>query len=102
MIVVGGHCIPFILPIGAVYLFLNHSRLNGELPPGLRIANNTLIFGRPLDHNDSGTYQCEVTNDIGSRTNTRNIYILGEHLAFKNDSLYDCTKCIFIICIIFY
>ncbi|XP_041128045.1 nectin-3-like protein isoform X2 [Polyodon spathula] len=52
------------------------SRLNGELPAGLRIANNTLIFGRPLDHNDSGTYQCEVTNDIGSRTNTRNIYIL--------------------------
>ncbi|XP_036380779.1 nectin-3-like protein [Megalops cyprinoides] len=43
-------------------------RLDGEMPEGVEVVNNTLIFGRPLQRNDSGVYRCEVGNDIGQRS----------------------------------
>ncbi|XP_039600890.1 nectin-3-like protein isoform X2 [Polypterus senegalus] len=52
------------------------SRSDGEWPSDLQSVNNTLIFSKPLHHNHSGTYQCEVTNEIGSSKKQRTIHIL--------------------------
>ncbi|KAL7844224.1 hypothetical protein SRHO_G00227630 [Serrasalmus rhombeus] len=38
------------------------------MPDGVETMNNTLIFLRPLQRNDSGVYRCEVGNDIGLRS----------------------------------
>ncbi|XP_051800076.1 nectin-4 [Acanthochromis polyacanthus] len=41
-------------------------RMNGELPNDAIIhPNGTLIFGRPLNMSDGGTYQCVATNEVG-------------------------------------
>ncbi|XP_044210065.1 nectin-3-like protein [Thunnus albacares] len=44
------------------------TRLDGLMPEGVEISNNTFAFIRPLERNDSGVYRCEVTNDIGLRS----------------------------------
>ncbi|XP_028840484.1 nectin-3-like protein isoform X2 [Denticeps clupeoides] len=43
-------------------------RLDGEMPQGVEVVNNSLVFARPLQRNDSGVYRCEVGNDIGLRS----------------------------------
>lgn len=43
-------------------------RLDGEMPDGAEVLNNSLVFMRPLQKNDSGVYRCEVANDIGLRS----------------------------------
>ncbi|XP_032878111.1 nectin-3 [Amblyraja radiata] len=43
------------------------SRLEKELQEDLQIENDTLTFSRPLNHNDSGIYICEVVNIHGHR-----------------------------------
>ncbi|TRY97919.1 hypothetical protein DNTS_034143 [Danionella cerebrum] len=40
-------------------------RLDGEMPNGAEMVNNSLVFTRPLQKNDSGVYRCEVANEIG-------------------------------------
>ncbi|XP_062872570.1 nectin-3-like protein [Trichomycterus rosablanca] len=45
------------------YRFL-WTRLDMKMPEGVVTANGTLVFTRPLQKNDSGTYRCEVQNDI--------------------------------------
>ncbi|XP_056140232.1 nectin-3-like protein, partial [Lampris incognitus] len=49
-------------------------RLDSEMPEGLEIINNTLLFLRPLQRNDSGVYRCEAANDINLRS--RDVRIL--------------------------
>ncbi|MBN3296258.1 NECT3 protein, partial [Amia calva] len=56
------------------FLFL-HSRLGDELPAGVQIVNDTLVFSRALERNDSGVYRCEVANDIGHQAKQREIRI---------------------------
>ncbi|XP_056139571.1 nectin-3-like protein [Lampris incognitus] len=43
-------------------------RMDSQMPGGVDIANNSLVFTRPLERNDSGVYRCEVMNDIGLRS----------------------------------
>ncbi|KAJ0063532.1 hypothetical protein NL108_003814 [Boleophthalmus pectinirostris] len=50
-------------------------RLDGLMPDGVRIVNNTFTFTRPLDRNDSGVYRCEVMNDIGLRSKDVNLWV---------------------------
>ncbi|XP_015235154.1 PREDICTED: nectin-3-like protein isoform X1 [Cyprinodon variegatus] len=49
-------------------------RLDNEMPEGVEMRNNTLLFLRPLHRNDSGVYRCEVANDINLRS--RDVRIL--------------------------
>lgn len=50
-------------------------RLDGQMPDGVRIANNTLAFARALERNDSGVYRCEVMNDIGLRSRDLTLWV---------------------------
>ncbi|XP_066556030.1 nectin-3-like protein isoform X2 [Amia ocellicauda] len=51
------------------------TRLGDELPAGVQIVNDTLVFSRALERNDSGVYRCEVANDIGHQAKQREIRI---------------------------
>ncbi|XP_026876873.1 nectin cell adhesion molecule 1b [Electrophorus electricus] len=42
--------------------------LNGSLPKNVEIRNNTLIFRGPVTHELGGTYVCDATNSIGTRS----------------------------------
>lgn len=57
---------------------LVHHRLDSEMPEGAEVMNNTLLFLRPLQRNDSGVYRCEVANDINLRSRDVRILIQGE------------------------
>lgn len=50
------------------------------MPDGVDIANNSFMFTRPLERNDSGVYRCEVMNDIGLRSQDVHLWIQGEGL----------------------
>ncbi|XP_071775234.1 nectin-3-like protein [Centroberyx gerrardi] len=50
-------------------------RLDSEMPEGVEVMNNTLLFLRPLQRNDSGVYRCEVANDINLRSRDLRILI---------------------------
>ncbi|CAB1348955.1 unnamed protein product [Coregonus sp. 'balchen'] len=51
------------------------TRLDGPMPDGVDIVNNTFSFTRPLERNDSGLYRCEVSNDIGPRSQDVHVWI---------------------------
>ncbi|KAM4742143.1 nectin 1b isoform 3-T3 [Anableps anableps] len=42
--------------------------LNGSLPSNVEIKNNTLFFKGPVTYDLAGTYVCDATNGIGTRT----------------------------------
>ncbi|XP_029699200.1 nectin 1b isoform X3 [Takifugu rubripes] len=42
--------------------------LNGSLPTNVEIKNNTLFFKGPVTYDLAGTYVCDATNSIGTRT----------------------------------
>ncbi|XP_056334810.1 nectin cell adhesion molecule 1b isoform X2 [Danio aesculapii] len=42
--------------------------LNGSLPNNIEIKNNTLFFKGPVTYELGGTYVCEATNSIGTRS----------------------------------
>ncbi|XP_007567439.1 nectin-3-like protein [Poecilia formosa] len=50
-------------------------KLDGAMPEGVKISNNSLSFTRPLERNDSAIYCCEVTNDIDRSTHNVNFWV---------------------------
>ncbi|XP_051253643.1 nectin-3-like protein isoform X1 [Dicentrarchus labrax] len=51
------------------------TRLDGLMPEGVEISNNSFAFTRPLERNDSGVYRCDVKNDIGSHSQDVNLWV---------------------------
>lgn len=58
--------------------FIVFSRsLNGSLPTNVEIRNNTLFFKGPVTFDLAGTYVCDATNGIGTRTGIVDVNITG-------------------------
>ncbi|MCJ8739888.1 hypothetical protein PDJAM_G00052430 [Pangasius djambal] len=51
------------------------TRLNMQMPAGVKTTNSSLVFTRPLQRNDSGTYRCEVQNKVGLHSQEVHIWI---------------------------
>lgn len=74
----------------SVLLPLSHS-LNGSLPTNVEIKNNTLFFKGPVTYDLAGTYVCDATNGIGTRTGIVDVNITGRFLrrrSFFSHSLF--------------
>lgn len=54
------------------------SRLNGSLPNNVEIKNNTLFFKGPVTYELGGTYVCDATNSIGTRSGMVEVNVTGE------------------------
>ncbi|XP_026937842.1 nectin-1 isoform X3 [Sagmatias obliquidens] len=52
--------------------------LNGSLPKGVEAQNRTLFFRGPINYSLAGTYVCEATNPIGTRSGQVEVNITGE------------------------
>ncbi|KAM6960839.1 nectin-3-like protein [Aplochiton taeniatus] len=50
-------------------------RMDGPMPDAVDTTNNTLVFSRPLERNDSGVYRCEAINDVGLRSQDVQLWI---------------------------
>lgn len=68
-----------ILPFYGVCVIASLSRrsLNGSLPSNVEIKNNTLFFKGPVTYDLAGTYVCDATNSIGTRTGIVDVNITG-------------------------
>lgn len=73
-----------ILPFYGVYIIaslslsFSHHSLNGSLPSNVEIKNNTLFFKGPVTYDLAGTYVCDATNGIGTRTGIVDVNITGK------------------------
>ncbi|XP_005796659.1 nectin-4-like isoform X1 [Xiphophorus maculatus] len=52
----------------------------GALPDGVSVDGEKLVFGRPVQLNDSGTYECTVKNAVGSGKTEFTLVISGPPL----------------------
>lgn len=68
-------------------------RLDGSMPEGVEISNNTFAFKRPLERNDSGVYRCEVLNGVGLRSQDVNLWVQGASVPPLRSVTYN--KCSF-------
>lgn len=59
-------------------LSFSHHSLNGSLPSNVEIKNNTLFFKGPVTYDLAGTYVCDATNGIGTRTGIVDVNITGK------------------------
>ncbi|XP_030008202.1 nectin 1b isoform X1 [Sphaeramia orbicularis] len=55
--------------------------LNGSLPSNVEIKNNTLFFKGPVTYDLAGTYVCDATNGIGTRTGIVDVNITEKPMA---------------------
>uniref|UniRef100_A0A3Q4BG49 Nectin cell adhesion molecule 3 n=1 Tax=Mola mola TaxID=94237 RepID=A0A3Q4BG49_MOLML len=59
--------------------FFKWSRLDDQMPEGVKMVNGTLIFVQPLQLKDSGIYRCEIANTIDLTSRDVRIVIQGKH-----------------------
>lgn len=59
------------------FLIFCFRSLNGSLPTNVEIKNNTLFFKDPVTYDLAGTYVCDATNSIGTRTGIVDVNITG-------------------------
>ncbi|XP_051953102.1 nectin-1-like isoform X2 [Xyrauchen texanus] len=55
--------------------------LNGSLPNNIEIKNNTLFFKGPVTYELGGTYVCDATNSIGTRSGLVEVNITEKPMA---------------------
>lgn len=76
--------------------------MNGSLPTNVEIKNNTLFFKGPVTYDLAGTYVCDATNSIGTRTGIVDVNITGRiyaaaasFLSFANTgmALFNTVPC---------
>lgn len=65
-------------------VFLLTDRLNGSLPQNVEIRNNTLLFRGPVTKDFSGTYICDATNSIGTRSGLVEVNVTGMLRLLRN------------------
>ncbi|KAH0623306.1 hypothetical protein JD844_031493 [Phrynosoma platyrhinos] len=56
-------------------------RMNGSLPDNVEVQNSTLLFKGPVMYNLAGTYVCEATNTIGTRSGLVEVNVTGRKLS---------------------
>ncbi|XP_047248106.1 nectin cell adhesion molecule 1b isoform X5 [Girardinichthys multiradiatus] len=65
--------------------------LNGSIPSNVEIKNNTLFFKGPVTYDLAGTYVCDATNGIGTRTGSVDVNITAldhpTHFIINNNNL---------------
>lgn len=54
-------------------------RLNGSLPDNVEVQNSTLFFKGPVTYSLAGTYVCEATNTIGTRSGLVEVNVTGRN-----------------------
>lgn len=52
-------------------------RPNGTLPGSVEIQNNTIYFKGPVSYSVAGTYICEASNAIGTRSGLVEVNVTG-------------------------
>lgn len=52
-------------------------RINGSIPSNAEIRDNILTFKGPVTYDVQGTYVCDATNSIGTRSASVEISIIG-------------------------
>lgn len=61
--------------------------LNGSLPNNVEIKNNTLFFKGPVTYDLAGTYVCDATNSIGTRSGRVEVNVTGRWLGLNTHLL---------------
>lgn len=64
-------------------LFFSFHRLNGSLPNNVEIKNNTLFFKGPVTNDLAGSYVCDATNSIGTRSGRVDVNVTGRRLGLS-------------------
>lgn len=52
-------------------------RINGTMPSNAEIRDNILTFKGPVTYEVQGTYVCDATNSIGTRSGSVEVSIIG-------------------------
>lgn len=73
-------------------LYSLYHRRGGALPDGTTVVGEGLVFGRPLRLNDSGVYECMVTNSVGVG---RSEYVMSVAGTFPELKLVNVLLCCF-------
>lgn len=66
-------CMHFLFKL-YMYMFC---RVNGTMPSNAEIRDNVLTFKGPVTYDVQGTYVCDATNSIGTRSGSVEVSIIG-------------------------
>lgn len=66
----------WVSPLGSTMVSVP-PRPNGTLPGSVEIQNNTIYFKGPVSYSVAGTYVCEATNAIGTRSGLVEVNVTG-------------------------
>lgn len=61
----------------SVIICVHFCRINGSIPSNAEIRDNVLTFKGPVTYDVQGTYVCDATNSIGTRSGSVEVSIIG-------------------------
>lgn len=65
--------------------------LNGSIPDKVEVRDNILLFKGAVTYDLAGTYLCDATNSIGTRSASVEVNVTGRALRFKEDFKKYCV-----------